>query len=211
MGILKGCVPFYSDLTRKMPSDLPFSMYFIESTSYCGQIQKERIISNSIAKEKFQGKKIVLVDELYDNGETLESVKHYIGLPKEDIITVCLMRKAKHTHKNPLPDLCAYVLPDVWLVGYGLDDVDGHFRHWHKIYAYKKVNKEDEIDDDVIFYNENAYRGILEGRVKEPNRRWMCEEAKRVMNAGWLGEGQRVIDTTGYRANPKEFKFSEDY
>jgi len=170
VGILKGCVWFYSDLTRFLPKTLKFTAHFVEYASYKGQTQNLQRSCISICKEEFVGKKVVLVDELYDNGTTFEAIKQALSfIPREDIITVCLMRKDKVT-KTPLPDLCAFVLPNVWLVGYGLDD-NQHFRHWKNVYAYKKLTKGEETPGDDIFYNETFYEHVLED-INEAQMNW---------------------------------------
>lgn len=171
VGILKGCVWFYSDLTSFLPQTLKFRSKFIEISAYEGQIQTDHVLSTVLTRKDFEGKKVVLVDELYDNGSTFEVIKRFLDfVPKEDITTVCLMRKDKE-NRNPLPDLYAFVLPNVWLVGYGLDD-EQHFRHWKNVYAYKKSKKEDETPGDDIFYSESFYNHILED-INEVQRSWI--------------------------------------
>ena len=46
-----------------------YSCYFLEASSYVGQKQSESVIfSSKINKSKFEGHRIVLLDELFDNG-----------------------------------------------------------------------------------------------------------------------------------------------
>ena len=79
-----------------------------------------------LVPSKFVGRKVVLVDELFDHGLTLSAVRAKlleppIGVPAGDITTVCLLQKAKETHFAP-PDVCGFSqLPDLWVVGCGLD------------------------------------------------------------------------------------------
>jgi len=85
-----------------------------------------------LVPSKFENKTVVLVDELYDNGTTLNAVKEKLmqelSLPSERIFTCCLFRKLKVT-SAPAPDMVGYDrLPDLWLVGYGLDDAQGPCR-----------------------------------------------------------------------------------
>jgi len=99
--ILKGAVYFLVDLTRRLK--FPYSLYFIEASSYFdGQTQQEQItVSSKIVASKFNDKKVILIDELFDNGKTLENVKQKIlsteniTISAKDIFTCCLFRKEK--------------------------------------------------------------------------------------------------------------------
>src|SRR5687767_1719395 len=115
VGILKGAVYFYVDLTRMLT--IPHSCYFIEATSYHdSQSQSGLSIFSSITPKKFAGKHVVLVDELYDNGKTLDAIKVAIhekaNIPLDMIFTCTLFKKDKKT-KYPAPDLFGIVIPDV--------------------------------------------------------------------------------------------------
>ncbi len=150
--ILKGAVYFFVDLTRKLT--IPHSCYFIEASSYHGSQQAQELeILSVIQPEKFQGKKVILIDELFDNGETLHRVKVAISekaqVSLEDIFTCTVFRKDKDTKLEP-PDLCGITTPDVWLVGYGLDDRQ-HKRNLTDLYGCPKVEGIAKSDDDVIF------------------------------------------------------------
>jgi hypoxanthine-guanine phosphoribosyltransferase len=90
-------------------------------------------LNSVLVPSKFDNKTVVLVDELYDNGTTLNAVKaklmEELNLPSERIFTCCLFRKSKTTNAIP-PDLVGFDdLPDLWLVGYGLDDAQGMQSH----------------------------------------------------------------------------------
>ena len=70
--ILKGAVYFFVDLTRYLT--IPYSCYFIEASSYHNkQTQSEMLkIESSINPSKFEGKHVILLDELFDNGLTMQ-------------------------------------------------------------------------------------------------------------------------------------------
>lgn len=156
--ILKGCVYFFVDLTRKVT--LPHNAYLIEFASYNGQQQLHTgEILSLIQPEKFKGKHVVLLDELYDNGLTLESVKQEIiekgQVPAENIFTCTLMRK-EHAGKYPEPDLCPLIMPSVWLCGYGLDD-NQNKRNWSCVYACPKAPGIELSEADKMFLDNDAY------------------------------------------------------
>ena len=157
VGILKGVVYFFSDLSRLIT--IPHSCYFIEASSYHnGQTSGTLSIMGSIEPSKFAGKNVVLLDELYDNGHTMEQIKQAIhekaSVPLDLIYTYTLFKKNKQTEKTP--DLFGAPVPDVWLVGYGLDDRQEK-RNWPVLYACPKIDGIPKTADDQIFEDVQSY------------------------------------------------------
>lgn len=155
--ILKGAAWFFTDLTRKLI--IPYSTYFIEASSYKnGVTQSESIeLLSVINPAKFNNKKVILVDELYDNGNTLEAVKKEIinrtTVKYEDIVTCAAFKKKKpESFKYPGSlDVFGTVVPNVWLVGYGLDDRQEK-RGWVNLYAVPKPEGAELTEDDVEIF-----------------------------------------------------------
>ena len=117
--ILKGAVYFFTDLTRLLT--IPHSAYFIEASSYTDkQTQNECVeILSQIVPSKFINKYVILIDELFDNGATINRIKTEIhkkaSVPLEMIITCTLFLKNKVSHffvSNFLADTLTIVL---WL------------------------------------------------------------------------------------------------
>jgi hypoxanthine phosphoribosyltransferase len=157
VGILKGCVYFFVDLTRKLR--IPHAVYFLEASSYKdGRTQDDSVdLTTAIVPSKFSGKKVLLVDELFDHGKTLHSVRQYLlqhpslELKEEDVSTCVLMEKRKSDREYPLPDFIGLNdLPDVWLVGYGLDDRQTK-RNWPHVFAVPKPSDACATEDELLF------------------------------------------------------------
>ena len=160
--ILKGAVYFTVDLTRRLT--IPYSLYFLEASSYKNkQTQCEELeLLSKIVPSKFEGKTVILIDELFDNGLTLHQVKNKLlsevtSLKESDIFTCVLFKKDKET-KYPSPDLIGFdILPNVWVVGYGLDDKQEK-RGWKHLFAVPKSdgipkNSDDNLFDDPDYYD----------------------------------------------------------
>jgi len=150
VGILKGAFLLMSDLCRTLVR--PYSVYFVEASSYKDSRKQSNTcdISAEISESKFfdattkAPHKIVLIDELLDNGKTMQDMKQYFleRLTKthteNDIVTVCLFEK-KRERSLPSADITGIPdIPDLWLVGYGLDD-RGTKRGWTELFAMPKV------------------------------------------------------------------------
>ena len=160
--ILKGAIYFTVDLTRRLT--IPHSLYFIEASSYKDETQHKLELLSAIIPSKFENRKVILIDELYDNGLTLHLVKTKLlsevpSLSPEDIFTCVLFKKNKES-SYPLPDLVGIdLLPNVWLVGYGLDDNQTK-RNWKHLFAVPKTSGSKTIDDG-LFDNEDFYNQQL--------------------------------------------------
>lgn len=161
--ILKGAAYFAVDLSRLMKTD--HSLYFIEASSYKDkQTQSEQLEILSIIKpEKFSGKHVLLVDELYDNGFTLfkvkEELRRHVPTLTSDDITTCVMFAKDKVTKYPPPDISGVTIPNVWVVGYGLDDKQKK-RGLMGLYAKQKDNPEMNTPDDRIFHDEEYYQKV---------------------------------------------------
>jgi hypoxanthine phosphoribosyltransferase len=135
--LLKGSVWFYSDLTKNIV--IPYSTYFIEASSYKNnKFQDDTIeILSKIIPSKFENKHVILIDELYDSGKTMESMKVKIteltNVKLENIYSCCLL--VKNSKNISKLDIYGCVVPDVWLIGYGLDDCQEK-RGWRHIVEY---------------------------------------------------------------------------
>lgn len=170
--ILKGCVYFFVDLTRNLT--IPYSTYFIEASSYHdSQTQSETVeLLSVLVPKKFEGKKVILLDELFDSGTTLQLVKEKLmedlGKSADDIYTCTLFIKQTETPASrPLPDLYGIALPDVWVVGYGLDDAQEK-RGWEYLYGVPKaIESIPKTKDDAMFDSEEVYKSCLEMLEKQ--------------------------------------------
>ena len=162
VSILKGAIYFTVDLTRRLT--IPYSLYLLEASSYKNkQTQCEELeLLSKIIPSKFEGKTVILIDELFDNGLTLHQVKNKLlsevtSLKEDDIFTCVLFKKNKET-KYQYPDLVGFdILPNVWVVGYGLDDKQEK-RGWKHLFAVPKSDgvpkhQDDNLFDDPDYYN----------------------------------------------------------
>ena len=160
--ILKGAIYFHAHLTELLTVE--HSQYFIEASSYHdAQTQSDQIeILSQIVPSKFAGRKVILLDELYDNGTTLNNVKKKISelafVDPNDIFTCTIFKKDKETDQ-PDPDLFGILVPNVWLVGYGLDNKQ-EMRNWTDLWAVPKADNIAPTEDDKLFTDCDFYNGI---------------------------------------------------
>ena len=85
-----------------------------------------------------------------------------LGKKAEDLFTCTLFLKRKgNASQYPLPDLFGLELPDVWVVGYGLDDAQEK-RGWSNLYACPKIPEVPATKDDEMFTSLAAYQAALQ-------------------------------------------------
>lgn len=158
--ILKGAAWFLTSLTEHLT--IEYSTYFLEASSYKdGQNQGQIQILNKIYPEKFADRKVILIDELYDKGTTIESVKKHIQTETGilDVFTCTLFKKdLAYPYNYPgRLDYHAIVVPNVWLVGWGLDDRQEK-RGWPHLFAVPKTSGADKtVADHVIFESDSIF------------------------------------------------------
>lgn len=163
-GVLKGCFVFMADLMKRLTR--PYSVYFVEAWSYSGKHQKEVTIATTLNKDKLQDKHVIILDELLDRGHTMDKVVTHLqkelSIPRSQMTTCVLFEKNVLRDASLEADIVGLRgLPNVWLVGYGLDD-GGTKRGWPFIYAQAKDNEEDMTEDDALFGDEDFHQSVLD-------------------------------------------------
>lgn len=163
-GILKGVFIFMSDLCKHLT--IPYTVNFLEASSYSDQQQNKQVkFTSALDPKRFEGRKIVLLDELFDNGKTMHTLTltlmRSLNILRSDIFTCTLYKKVKDT-KYPAPDLVGFdQFPDLWLVGYGLDS-NGTKRGWPHVYGVPKPAGFKRSDIDKILDNTPEGQGLFE-------------------------------------------------
>lgn len=171
IGILNGAAYFLVDLSRGLRKfGFSHQVNFVRVSSYkdCQTAVDKSEITGLSNDELYalKDKHVLLVDELYDTGRTLHDVITYLDHFHPRSIRTCVMfRKNKPNIKYDLPQYCGIDnLPDVWYVGYGLDDL-GTKRELTTLYAVPKAEGLSQTPDDRLFENEELFNQIL-SRVK---------------------------------------------
>ena len=124
LSILKGSLIFTSDLIRKI--NLPLDIDFMKVSSYgsstisSGQLK----ISLDLKRDDMTDVDIVIVEDIVDSGRTLCNLKLYLAEKGAGSIKVCtLLDKPSRREYELEPDYCGAVIPDKFVIGYGLDSL----------------------------------------------------------------------------------------
>ena len=121
VGVLRGSFIFMADLVRHL--DLPLTLDFMAASSYgagtssSGQVEIKKDISSSI-----EGYHVIIVEDILDSGNTLYYLLDVLKLRKAASIRICtLLDKPERRAKPIQADYTGFVVPDAFVVGYGLD------------------------------------------------------------------------------------------
>ncbi len=121
VGVLKGSFIFAADLCRQLEVD--HSVDFIALSSY-GSTAKAtgnvRLIMD--VRENLAGKHVLIVEDILDSGYTLDYLKRNFETRKPaSLKTIALLNKQDRREVDVTLDYMGFDIPDVWVVGYGLD------------------------------------------------------------------------------------------
>lgn len=121
VGILKGAVPFIADLIRAV--DLPLVYDFMAVSSYGASTKSSGTVR--ILKDldlAIEDRDLLIVEDIVDTGLTLQYLMESFRSRQVRSMKVCtLLDKPSRRKKVIQPDFNGFVIPDVFVVGYGLD------------------------------------------------------------------------------------------
>jgi hypoxanthine phosphoribosyltransferase len=123
LGVLKGVVPFMSDLMRAIPTDLPVSVDFMAITPYGPDTRRSngvRVIKD--LDESISGRHVLLVEDIVDTGLTLGYIMKLLRSRQPSSLRVCtLLDRASVRLLDVRLAYIGFDIPDQFVVGYGLD------------------------------------------------------------------------------------------
>ena len=121
IGILKGCLVFLADLSRRIA--LPVEMELMSVSSYgpstrsSGAVRILKDLDTSITDRD-----VLLVEGIIDTGLTLSYLLRTLEARKPRSLNVCtLLDKASRRSLEIPIGYCGFTIPDKFVVGYGLD------------------------------------------------------------------------------------------
>ncbi len=128
--LMDGAFVFAADLVRTLHRP-DLELCFVRASSYrggttsCGSVALEPI-------PDLHGRTVILVDDILDTGLTLAAVRAATFAACARAVHVCvLLDKPARRRSGGLPhaDLVGFTIPDVFVVGYGLD----HESRWRQL------------------------------------------------------------------------------
>lgn len=128
VGVLTGSIVFLADLVRVMKR--PLQIGLVQASSYRGAVTSpgELILSEETLPE-IAGRHVLVIDDIFDTGQTLKRMLDVLSKQQPaSLHSAVLLRKSERRQVVIDPDYCCFDIPDVFVVGYGLDYA-GEYRH----------------------------------------------------------------------------------
>jgi hypoxanthine phosphoribosyltransferase len=120
--ILKGSMPFASDLMKRLP--LPLELEFMKVSSYGAgtKTSGEIKVSLDLNRDDLQDIDLLVVEDIVDSGRSLSRLTTLLRNRNDRSVRTCtLLDKPSRREVDFTPDFRGAVIPDEFVVGYGLD------------------------------------------------------------------------------------------
>ncbi|WP_396126135.1 hypoxanthine phosphoribosyltransferase [Anaerobacillus sp. CMMVII] len=124
VGVLKGAMPFMSDLIKRI--DCHIELDFMDVSSYgnemvsSGEVKIIKDLNTSV-----EGRDVLIIEDIIDSGLTLKylvELFHYRKAKSVKIVT--LLDKPEGRKVDLKPDLAGFKVRNEFVVGYGLDYIE---------------------------------------------------------------------------------------
>ncbi|MBS1250354.1 MAG: Hypoxanthine phosphoribosyltransferase [Chloroflexi bacterium] len=125
IGILKGAFIFLADLSREL--QIPHMVDFMSVSSYGDTATSNGAVRVILDLRKpIKNEHVIIVEDIVDTGSTLEYLYRNLKWRNPASLRTCTLFQKKRESKEVPLDYLGFELPDVWVVGYGLDYADTH-------------------------------------------------------------------------------------
>ncbi|SFM30874.1 hypoxanthine phosphoribosyltransferase [Salibacterium qingdaonense] len=121
IGVLKGALPFMSDIAKRFDDHLEMDVMDVSSygsgTVSSGEVKIIKDLDTSV-----KGRDVIILEDIIDSGVTLNyliSMIQHRGAASLKIVT--LLDKPEGRQVELVPDTAGFTVPDEFVVGYGLD------------------------------------------------------------------------------------------
>lgn len=121
VGVLKGAFMVMADLARHL--DLPVEVDFMAVSSYGSATKTSGVVRILKDLERdISGYHVLVVEDIIDSGLTLKYLlRNLAARGPRSLEVLALLAKPEHTHTELRVRYQGFELPDVFVVGYGLD------------------------------------------------------------------------------------------
>jgi hypoxanthine phosphoribosyltransferase len=135
VSILKGAFMFTGDLSRQLT--IPHYIDFMALSSYGSKAVSGTVRILLDLRADVYNKHVLIVEDIVDTGNTLNYLYTVLQTKKHASLSTCALSLKEGKHLDVKVDYLGFEIPDVWVVGYGLDFAERH-RTWPFIAELKK-------------------------------------------------------------------------
>ncbi len=126
VGVLKGAFIFLADLARRLT--IPRAVDFVALSTYgSGAVTDGAVRFIMDLRTPIKDRHVLVVEDIVDTGYTLSYLLKNLAAREPASLACCsLLRKLDHREVEVDITYLGFDIPDVWVVGYGLDYADHH-------------------------------------------------------------------------------------
>ena len=120
VGVLKGAFIFLADLARQITA--PHTVEFIAVTSYgAGGAMSGAVRLLMDVRRPIEDRHVILVEDIVDTGQTIAYLNRMLEGRQPASLRRCAFLRKPRADDGVDIDYLGFEIPDVWVVGYGLD------------------------------------------------------------------------------------------
>jgi hypoxanthine phosphoribosyltransferase len=132
IAILNGSFMFAADLFKEI--NIPAEISFIKLASYKGTKSTGSVVTAIGLESEIYDRDVIVIEDIIDTGKTLSEFLPQLIHQQAKSLKVCSLLHKKEATKYPIEiDYLGFVIPDLFVVGYGLD-YNGYGRNLKEIY-----------------------------------------------------------------------------
>jgi hypoxanthine phosphoribosyltransferase len=119
--VLKGAVFFFTDLARNI--DLDCELDFMKAASYENEESTGEVDIQIDVTTDIKGRDVIVVEDIMDTGRTLGALLDHLKEKEPNSIKLCVLldKTERRVIEDIKPDYTAFVVPNRFVIGYGLD------------------------------------------------------------------------------------------
>ena len=121
VSVLKGAVVFAADLIRAIA--IPVSLDFMSVSSYGAGTRSSGVVRlTADLSLSIEGRDVIIVEDIIDSGRTISYLRRNLATRHPRSLALCvLLDKVARREVEVAVDYVGFVIPDEFVVGYGLD------------------------------------------------------------------------------------------
>mgnify|MGYP003408341737 CR=1 FL=1 len=138
LGVMGGAVVFTGQLLTQL--DFPLEFDYIHVTRYGDDDRGGQVVWKVIPRSNVEGRTIIVVDDILDEGETLAHVKQrLLDMGAAEVILAVFADKDIKRAKPVKADIVGLTIPNKFVVGFGMDA----YGYWRNLPGLWAIREED--------------------------------------------------------------------
>ncbi|MDN4053816.1 hypoxanthine-guanine phosphoribosyltransferase [Massilia sp. YIM B02763] len=144
LGVMGGAVVFTGSLLPQLSFPLEFD--YIHVTRYGNLDKGGEVVWKVVPRQSVEGRIIIVVDDILDEGETLAHVKQrLLDMGAAEVILAVFADKDLGKEKPVAADIVGLTIPNQFVVGFGMD-AHGYWRNLPGLWVIRDEDKQVEAD-----------------------------------------------------------------